>query len=33
MIKRLNVREEEWKEPAEVLTKIVSNLSELRMTA
>lgn len=33
MIKRLNVREEEWKEPAEVLTKIVSKLSELRMTA
>lgn len=33
MIKRLNVREEEWKEPAEVLNKIVSKLSDLRMTA
>ncbi len=33
MIKRLNVRDDEWKEPAEVLNKIVSKLSELRMTS
>lgn len=33
IIRKTGVKEEEWKEPAEVLNKIVSKLSELKMNA
>jgi septin family protein len=33
VIRRMNVSEDEWKEPAEVLNKLVARLSELKMNA
>lgn len=33
IIRRSGVKDEEWKEPAEVLNRIVSQLSDLKMTA